>query len=178
MGRLWNSFKEKLSGMTEEVKPVVAPLQITPMRSWKNELLSDEQRRDLEEVVNLPGYEVLQDLAENVLEGFVTFLVQLSPEDPSKVLKAHEMVHAGYLYNKSIQTQVAAYMALAKAELDEAKEIKAALLPLEGDPLENSDRMAKLLNPLHVPQLPSQELTAKQRRVVERPLDTMLKERE
>jgi hypothetical protein len=181
MGKLWDRFKDKLAEMAENQNVTVemVPAQQKPMRSWRNELLSDEQRRDLEEVVNLPGYEVLQDLGENVLEGFITYLVQLDPSETQKVLAAHKLVHAGYLFQKSVQTQVSAYMELAKAENEEAAELKAALLPPSGNPLDNQDRLAKLLNPIHVPtQEVSKELTAKQKRIIERPLDTMLKERE
>jgi uncharacterized protein (UPF0297 family) len=174
MGKLWDQFKEKCEALTGAT-PVVEEKKFTPARTWKNELLSNQQREDLEETVNTPGYEVLQDLGENTLEGFLTYLMQLDPADEKAVLAAHNIVHAGYLYQRSVQSQVQAYMQLNRAEREEAAELKRLLSPIpEGDnPLENYDRLAKVLDPIHVPQAnPVTEKPAKQTQKT--PLDVML----
>lgn len=144
------------------------------MRAYRQEPLSDYQRKDLLEIVNLPGYEVLLDLHESTLEGFITFLVETPPEDSIKVLAMHKICHAGYLFNRSVQQQVEAYKRIEEAEEQEAKEIKAALAARSGDPLEDEATLNKVLNPIFVtePRPPKAKFV---RRVPESPLDTMLK---
>ena len=148
MGRLWERFKNKC----EELVATPAPLTIieapdlpsppepaAPMRAYREEALSDNQRRDLLAVVNEPGYEVLLDLHESTLEGFITYLVETPVEDEKKVLALHKLCHGGYLFNRSVMKQVEAYKQIEYAENAEALAIKAALKTRSGDPLSDLD---------------------------------------
>ena len=180
MGRLWEKFQDKVSDfITGSNTPEPAPSQPEPppppMRAYRQEELSDYQRKDLMEIVNLPGYEVLLDLHESTLEGFITYLVETAPEGNDKrVLDLHKLFHAGYLFNRSVQKQVEAYRRIEEAEEQEAKEIKAALAARSGDPLEDEATLNKVLNPIFVPD-PRPPKAKFVRRVPESLLDTMLK---
>ena len=180
MGKRWQDFQDKVSDFIAgpaQVEP--APQQPEtppqPMRAYRQEELSDYQRKDLMEIVNLPGYEVLLDLHESTLEGFITYLVETPPEGNDKrILDLHKLVHAGYLFNRSVQKQVEAYKRIEEAEEQEAKEIKAALAARSGDPLEDTNTLNKVLNPIYVPE-PQPPKAKFVRRVPETPLDAMLK---
>jgi len=174
MGRLWDKFAEKVqetfSKKPEVTTPLLEPEPQPPMRTWRQELLSDEQRHDLEEVVNLPGYEVLQDLWESAHEGFITYLMQISPEDEKKVLAWHKAIHMADLYRKSVEAQVNAYMRLSEAERQEAADLKRALLG--PSPVENTETLNRLLDPMFVP-APA-ETPRRPKKIVTTPMDTML----
>jgi hypothetical protein len=179
MGRLWESFKEKCEELISPQKPAEptpAPEAVRiPMRAYRQEALSDYQRKDLLEIVNLPGYEVLLDLHESTLEGFITFLVETPPEEEKKVLAMHKVCHAGYLFNRSVQQQVEVYKRIEDAENKEAKELKAMLEKRTGDPLADEDTLNKVLNPIYVSETQPDRPKFK-RKVAETPLDTMLRE--
>ena len=144
------------------------------MRAYRQEVLSDYQRKDLLEIVNLPGYEVLLDLHESTLEGFITFMVETPPEEEQKVLAMHKICHAGYLFNRSVQQQVEVYKRIEDAENKEARELKAMLEARTGDPLADENTFNKVLNPIYTPE-PPPERPKVIRKTAETPLDTMLK---
>jgi hypothetical protein len=103
--------------------------------------------------VNAQGYEVLQSLWDSTLEGFITYLVELPPEDSQKILASHKIVHGLYLGIKSVNAQVNGYMQLLTAEKEEAVALQKALgLKYGDDPLENTEVLNKLLNPIYQPQ--------------------------
>lgn len=178
----WQDFKVKCLGFVPEAKeePTVEskPPKVEINRAWRNTLLSDEQRLDLEDTVNTPGYEALQDLMENTLEGFVTHLIETDPADEKKVLAAQKLVHAGYLFKKSIETQVGVYLALNRADVEEASEMERLLNPENNVPnLDNLETLSKLLDPTHVSKPKAQDTTkppVRQRPTT--PLDEMLKQ--
>ena len=180
MGRLWEKFQDKVSDfIAGSTQPEPAPSQPEPppppMRAYRQEGLSEYQRKDLMEVVNLPGYEVLLDLHESTLEGFITYLVETPPEGNDKrVLDLHKLVHAGYLFNRSVQKQVEAYRRIEEDGEQEAKEIRAALAARSGDPLEDTNTLNKVLNPIYAPE-PQPTKVKVVRRTSESPLDMMLK---
>ena len=183
MGKRWEKFKEIVDGavkgmtMAAGVPAQDEPEQLEPMRSWKMEMLNERQREDLEEVVNLPGYEVLRDLYECALEGFITNLVETSPEDKKKVRELHRLVHAAYLFNKSVERQVAVYIKMAEAENEELRAIKAALAQPTGDPLQNIRVLNRVLNPIHQDDNPPPSEKARLRAtksILPTPMDEML----
>ena len=181
MGKLWDRFQDRLSEFVEGpptpiVAPAVDPPVVEKFRSWRDEPISEYQRRDLLSIVDEPGYEVLMDLHESTLEGFITYLVETPVEDEKKVLALHKLCHAGYLYNRSVMQQVAAYKQIADTENAEAMAIKAAMRTRSGDPLEDFDTLRRVLDPIHVtePPLPKQ----RQSKNTESPMETMLQSRE
>ena len=183
MGRRWEKFKEIVDGAVQGMTMAAGipaedePEQLEPMRSWKMEMLNDRQRQDLEEVVNLPGYEVLRDLYECALEGFITNLVETSPEDWEKVRERHRLVHAAYLFNKSVEKQVAVYMKMAEAENEELRVMKTALAQPVGDPLQNIKVLNKVLNPIHQEEAPPPSEKTRLRAtksILPTPMDEML----
>jgi hypothetical protein len=177
MGRLWAKFQEKISGLASEKTPEPVKLPAPPappMRAYRHEILNEEQRRDLMEIVNLPGYEVLLDLHESTLEGFITHLVETAPWETEKVLALHKLVHSGYLFNRSVQQQVSVYKQLDEAENAEAREMQAALVRQTSDPLSDGTTLNKVLNPLYVPEPPPPKPVVVHPKQVS-PLDTMLK---
>ena len=180
MGRLWESFKDKCEELVSTPAPIVTPEVVltppAPMRAYRDEALSDNQRHDLLAIVNEPGYEVLLDLHESTLEGFITYLVETPVEDEKKVLALHKLCHAGYLFNRSVMKQVEAYKTIEYAENSEALAIKAAMKPQSGDPLLDLDILKKVLDPTY--STPPTELKPKPSRNTDSPLDTMLNSRE
>jgi hypothetical protein len=185
MGRLWDSFQDKFTEMFSkpvlEKKDEVSEPEQKPMRAWRNEKLNERQRRDLIDTVNSPGYDVLQDLQEYTMEGFITYLVELPPEDEEKILAYHKLVHALYLTRKSIDQQVQAYQLIEEDDRRETEEVKQLLIgKMRSDPLENYDALAKLLDPTHQPEplgLSHKIVVPKRRSEPETPLDVMLSER-
>jgi hypothetical protein len=179
MGRLWDSFQEKISTVFKPLLPKKeSEVEQKPMRAWRNELLNEHQRHDLIETVNSPGYEVLQDLWESTLEGFITYLVELPPEEEKKVLAYHKLVHSLYLGRKSVDEQVKAYQLIEEDERRETEQVKKLLLgKAVGDPLENYDTLAKVLDPTHQPE-PNigHQVIPKHVREDKTPMDKMLEE--
>ena len=186
MGK-WREFQDKLEEFGNRPNPLVIPdpeplvpkVPEPPMRSWRQELLNKSQMQDLEDTVNSPGYEVLQDLWESTLEGFVTFLVELDTADDKKILDAHKIVHGLHLGIKSINAQVNGYAQLLQAEREESAALTKALNPEYGsDPLENTDILGKLLNPIHQSAQKETLPLRAHKTAVETPLDKMLRARE
>ena len=158
-------------------KPIKVPEQ--PMRAWRNELLSRPQMQDLEETVNTPGYEVIKDLWANTMEGFITYMIELPPSKSDDILAYHKVVHGLYLGIKSVNAQVSGYVQLLQAEREEASALQKALeFKYGADPLENTEVLNKLLNPIYQAQPPEPRPPRAQRPVAETPLDKMMRARE
>lgn len=182
MGRRWQEFKDKCEAMVESVlspetstEPEPAPTPSVPMRAYRQEPLNEYQRRDLLELVNSPGYEVLLDLHESTLEGFITSLVETPAEKQDEVLALHKLVHAGYLYNRSVQQQVETYRQIEEGRFAEAQELKDELARQAADPLSDETTFNKVLNPIYVPEAKPPKPLRPATRVRETPLDKMLK---
>jgi hypothetical protein len=184
MGKLWDRFHDWAKSLID-VPPMTmdkSPVPELKMRTWRNEMLSDHQRYDLIATVNSPGWNVVEDLMESTMEGFITHLVELPPEEEKKVLKYHSLVHSAYLFRKSLEAQIAVYEQLDAADQAEALEIKEQLRAINSpteDPIENIEALNRLRDPLYAKQPPSEEKpTVILPDVKTTPMDEMLKQAE
>lgn len=174
MGRLWDSFRERFAGVSvpepEPVTPapVAAAAQPAPepekrfelKRAYTAEPLSSADRAELEEVRNLPGYEILRAIMERTCEGFVSALVNTDPKDKEAVLARHMLAHAAWKHYESVQLQVDAEININRIQREETRQLEAqiekALNPKMPD-LSDPDTLNRLLDPTYVPDSPATE---------------------
>jgi hypothetical protein len=159
MGKLFNDFRTKFANAIAPTEPVAVkeePVQelqprSTIKRAYSAEPLSPEQRDELEEIMGMPGWEVLKTIHERTAEGFVSTLVETPADDEKAVLARHKLVNAAWIFFESVQRQCAFEVGINREARAQMKEIADLLKEPKMPDLNDPDTLNRLLDPLYRP---------------------------
>lgn len=190
MGKRWDRFVNNFGSRLDE-KPedfnVPAAVTVDPepeqeprfeiKRAYTADPISNDQRRDLAEVREMAGYDVLRIIMERTAEGFVSTLVQTNPKHTEDVLTYHKLAYAAWRYYESFQRQVDYEVSIDAGNRKEQQDLDAVLRGPKMPDLNDPATLNRLLNPLYVaPEEETETIRPEAKPKKETPLEIMLNE--